>query len=499
MSELLDDLFKKYKEFDVKKIKHTFVNYDIENIRKIHDNVKNKNNIYIPTKDVINFYNFLDYISKFDSKTYNNLINYLNKYNIHKTLHKLNNIEKDYLLLYIFHHDKQYLLNDYLIMSVNEYQYYEINKIIYSNRLVLSNSFDVLFHAIVTNNLKMLVYLNQFITNCNLLFYIAVNYSNINIIKYLSKSCDVKDYYVALSISIENNNQEKIDYFVDLLGKPQDFILSYINDNNYEAVKILLKNGAEANSECLNASINMNNLKITKLLIENGAKITRYNIILSMGKCDVDIFLYLCNHALIRDDDEGLLITSAKFGCLNVFYFLINKIKLKSDITLFKASIIGGNVEIVKYVLNMNDNVRKYYYDNYAIIVENIIIQDNTELFKYIYNNTYFDKVLLFTIMKNSNKILEYMYPNYYEIIRSCSREDYDDSISHLLKYSLDYNNFFSVKYLIDHFNANYSNLNPFDINDPYIREYIINLQDKKIEYNTLSDDFNIDEYLNFE
>lgn len=175
---------------------------------------------------------------------------------------------------------------------------------------------------------------------------------------------------IAGSIS---NNQKILQLLIDKgakLNTDNFFVFTPLGklaaSGEYEAVKLLLDNGAKPTDEVLRMSVWFgHNVNVVKSLIEKGAKIDGTNEVLLFAAkgCDLKIITYLLNQVdsniVFKKDKNGqsFIHWSAKGYNKDVVKYLLDEKKFiinekdNEEMTVLMHAVYGGSIDILKYLI----------------------------------------------------------------------------------------------------------------------------------------------------
>lgn len=152
-----------------------------------------------------------------------------------------------------------------------------------------------------------------------------------------------------------------------------------------------------------------------------------------------------------------LLSLEKKYGKINInipyIKYLINEEYFPIKTCPLYGASISGNLELVKYLLNIEDY--KYYDINKAI--DFALENNNIYIFKYLITtekNVDYKKYLTNCCKNNNLNLFKYLLQFSTNI----------DNIFHLLIYACNNNNIEFVKYIIFHFNYKFTNINIYEM-----------------------------------
>ncbi|EAY20592.1 hypothetical protein TVAG_162870 [Trichomonas vaginalis G3] len=136
--------------------------------------------------------------------------------------------------------------------------------------------------------------------------------------------------------------------------------------------------------------------------------------------------LMFCRFEFSLLERLSLLETCCYFGSVNIFFFLISNAECAITEKCLKASIFGGNIDII------NECLKKQQIDKYC--VNSSIVSHNNQFFEYILEN----------VMFTSNFKVESTY---------CSDDDYSDNIVYIDHF--DFEDYFDHECIIESQNLN--------------------------------------------
>ena len=136
--------------------------------------------------------------------------------------------------------------------------------------------------------------------------------------------------------------------------------------------------------------------------------------------------LMFCRFEFSLFERLSLLEACCYFGSVNIFFFLISNAECAITEKCLKASIFGGNIDII------NECLKKQQIDKYC--VNSSIVSHNNQFFEYILEN----------VMFTSNFKVESTY---------CSDDDYSDNIVYIDHF--DFEDYFDHECIIESQNLN--------------------------------------------
>ena len=210
-----------------------------------------------------------------------------------------------------------------------------------------------------------------------------------------------------------------------------------IKYNSLEIVKYLIKQNFIIDNKCINIALQYDKLEILKYFYEINFNIFNIDIFLiAIEFCSIDTIIFIENIInekinLVSELYNNIVyIHTIKYYVIQrdnfeIFkYFFDNKLNIDNHILL--RIINKKNYDIINYIWNKeNHNIfnniipiifkhtfmldflhKNNFFNNKILIIKNIIYSNNTEIFDYFYEKKYFSV---------DDKLYEYCYNNYYK------------------------------------------------------------------------------------